>query len=80
MLRTIDGIVQLLQIETGKPITQIEKELGGYILDQKRQHPERHEINIARGYLVMKLQHDYRYNHTSEYRRIEEMNHRCDKK
>ena len=55
MLKSIEGIVQLLTIETGKPELNIVFDMQNYIARQKEQHNSREEITIARQYLCEQI-------------------------
>lgn len=56
-LHTIEGIIYMLEIETGKSQKDCESDLKRYLEEHKKYHnPNADKIELARGYLVHILQ------------------------
>lgn len=59
MLKSLEGIIFCLQIETGKDYETCKEEIKHYIHKQQLEHPQRDTINLARCYLADKLKQHY---------------------
>ena len=59
MLKTLEGITHLLQLETGKDYNTYHQDITNYINKQQQEHPQRDKINLARHYLADKLKQHY---------------------